>query len=70
MERLYLAMIVGYAPFLSEMLHLATWEDYGSSFLWCSVSLIFQYNGVGLTMPRRIGFCGGMISYRRPSFPE
>ena len=36
-ERLYLAILPVYGPFLSQLKDLATWEDYGVSLMYCSV---------------------------------
>lgn len=71
-ERLYLAILPVYGPFLSQLKDLATWEDYGVSLMYCSVSFheieIFLDVPSFLNHDRYFGLSGGTTSWLLPFF--
>lgn len=71
-ERLYLAILPVYGPYLSQLKDLATWEDYGVSLMYCSVSFdeieIFLDAPSFLNHDRCFGFSGGTTSWLLPLF--
>ncbi|KAJ3513821.1 hypothetical protein NLJ89_g2734 [Agrocybe chaxingu] len=53
-QRLYLAILPTYGPFLSQIWELATWEDFGTSSTYCAMYwTLWWYNMLAPARPRR-----------------
>ncbi|KAF8168110.1 hypothetical protein B0H34DRAFT_46392 [Crassisporium funariophilum] len=56
-QRLYLAVLPAYGPFFSHLMALATWEDHGTSMIYCSIYwTLWWYNFLAPAVVLRILF--------------
>ncbi|KDR84978.1 hypothetical protein GALMADRAFT_233502 [Galerina marginata CBS 339.88] len=54
-QRLYLAALPVYGPFFANLLRLATWEDYGTSLIYCCIFwTLWWYNFLAPALVSRI----------------